>query len=405
MNRQDKKTILVVTTTFPRWENDHTHCFLADLYKRLTKSFNIIVVSPHYPKAKQIEDWSGIKVVRFKYFWPQQWQKLCYDGGMPANIKKNKLLILVMPFLLICHFLKVVALIKREKVDLLHAQWFLTAGLVASVAAKIYKKPLVVTAHGSDVLALKGLIWDKVRRFIISNATQVTAVSSVIAEELSANSALRQSSIKLTPMGVDTSLFARQNIKESGIDKKERILLFIGRLDRQKGLEYLIQAMPAILTKYPASRLNIIGYGPHENYMRQLVSKMGLNKKIVFIGSLPNKKLPVYYSQAEIFILPSMSEGLPVSILEAMACQCPVIATSVGGIFSLIQNEDNGLLIEPRSSDEICQAVFNLYANQELKEKIIKNAYNLVRHKYDWSILASQLADIYQRQLYDIKKN
>lgn len=400
MNSQDKKTILVVTTTFPRWENDHTHCFLADLYKRLTNSFNIIVVSPHYPKAKQIEDWSGIKVVRFKYFWPQRWQKLCYEGGMLANIKKNKLLILVIPFLLICHFLKVVTLIKREKVNLLHAQWFLTAGLVASVAAKIYKKPLVVTAHGSDVLALKGFIWNKVRRFIIRHATQVTAVSSVIAEELSTNTAFfRQSSIQLTPMGVDTSLFTRQNIKESGIDidKKERILLFVGRLDKQKGLEYLIQAMPAILTKYPASQLHIIGYGPHENYMRQLVSRMGLNEKVVFIGSLPNKELPIYYSQAEIFILPSMSEGLPVSILEAMACQCPVIATSVGGVSSLIQNENNGLLINPRSSEEICQAVFNLYANQKLKEKIIKNAYNLVRHKYNWSILAGQLADIYQK--------
>ncbi|MFH0805600.1 MAG: glycosyltransferase family 4 protein, partial [Patescibacteria group bacterium] len=116
MIERNKKNILIVTTSFPCLGKSTSGNFVYELAKRLVSSYNVTVLAPHYSGFKLREKWSGISIYRFRYFFPK-WQKVCYGSGILPNIKKNKLLIFVLPFLFIFQFFALIKIIRKEKID------------------------------------------------------------------------------------------------------------------------------------------------------------------------------------------------------------------------------------------------------------------------------------------------
>jgi len=320
-----KKKLLVFASTFPRWKNDTNPPFVYELSRRLTKDFDVSVLTPNYPRAKTDEIMEEMKIHRFNYFI-KKYQKLAGSGGILPTLKKNKWFYFQVPFFMIGEFLALRKQIKKNKPDVIHSHWIIPQGFIAYLNYKISGTPYVVTSHGSDILGLKG--FKSLKKRILKNADKITVVSNTIKQEILTNIDYSlKNKIKVIPMGVDTKLF-NLNKKDLSIKKKYEIngqfLLFVGRLAPEKGIDLLIEAMPHIIESKPKTKLMIIGGGTLKEELKKRVKELKIENNIIFVGGVDNKKLPRYYATADIFVCPSLREGYGLTYVEASACGCKV---------------------------------------------------------------------------------
>ena len=402
--------VCILTTSFPRFKGDSAGIFLYHLSRWLVKKgVDVDVIAPHDPGCHFTEKWENIRIHRFPYFFPFQLQRLCYGSGIVKNIKNSFLAILQLPFLIAAEFLYILAFFYKSKPDIIHAHWSLPQGLIGIIAKKIYKIPCVTSIHGSDVYALGFHLFKALNHMVIRNSDVCTANSMAtarIARKVSGNG-----HIKVVPMGVDTEHFARsQNV--AFLKRKFKIegpvILFVGRLIDWKGTVYLIKAMPEILQRFPAAKVLMIGSGPQKAELLRLTADIGAEDHIVIIDRLPQQELAVYYSMADIFVLPSIvneigeTEGLGVVLLEAMACGLPVIGSRVGGIEDIIIDGQTGLLARQKDSQDLADKIVKLLSDESLRKKIIRNAHHLVNTKFSWEVVTLRFIETYRDALNDI---
>ncbi len=349
------KKLLVCTSTFPRWKNDSVPPHVYELSKRLAKEFDVTVLAPHYPGAKRSEMMDGIKVARFKYFFEPLETLACSGGILPA-LKKNKLYYLLVPFFIISAYYALKKLASQQKFDIIQAHWTIPQGFLAALIKRQLNIPLVITAHGADIFALRALA--SLKRFALKNADRITAASSTLKNEiLHLNPKLK---VDVIPMGVDQQKF-HSGRKDAGVRKKYGIrgpfLLFVGRLAEKKGIPHLIQAMPRVIQHNPAAKLLIVGTGFEENSLKKLTRQLGMQEHIIFAGGIPHRGLPSYYASADLFISPSITaqggdrEGTPVTIMEALSSGTPVIASG-------IKNSEQGItLVDKLTPETLADAI------------------------------------------------
>jgi len=156
-NFNQRPRVLVLTSTFPRWENDSEPAFVFELSRRLCPFFDVTVLSPRTPDSKLQETMAGLKVVRFPYFF-QSWEKLAMHGGGILNkLKTNPFYYLLVPFFLLGQLFALVRLLQNEKFALIHAHWLIPQGVVAAIGLILTRQriPLVCTSHGGDLFALR----------------------------------------------------------------------------------------------------------------------------------------------------------------------------------------------------------------------------------------------------------
>ncbi|WP_026527959.1 glycosyltransferase family 4 protein [Butyrivibrio sp. VCD2006] len=362
-----KKRLLVTGSTFPRWNGDTEPRFILDYAKAMTEYFDVHVLVPMAPGAKENEDMEGVNVHRFHYFPIHKWETLCYPGAIVPRIKEKKIRILLVPFLLFSmkHALKDYS----EKVDLVHAHWIIPQGIMQSSIKSI---PYIVTGHGGDVTSLNIEPFKSMKRKTLKNAKWITTVSGTLEGYIQKMYPNTKTSI--IPMGCDTSAFDEkrriENYFEQG-DKKA--ILFVGRLAEVKGIPFLIEAMK----KVDNAILYIVGKGDMETELQK--QARGLGEKIVFLGAKTHKELPEIYASADVFVAPSITandggkEGFGLVIIEAMASGVPVVASRSGGIVDIINHEQNGILCEEKNVDEIAAAINKVLSDDVLRAKLIEN--------------------------------
>ena len=399
-----EKNILVIATTFPRWNNDSTPRFVYDLSNRLASKYNIIVLAPHYKNAKKREAMGKLQIRRFVYFKPEILQKLCYNGGIIPNMRSSFLAKIQMPLLILSEFFVSYRVIKREHIGMVHAHWILPQGFVGVFLKKLFKIPLLTTVHGSDLVPLKTRLFKKLQHFVMKNADYVTVNSTATMNELTKRFPNYSSKIAVMPMGVDTDLFKKRNLKRPRKYEKNKILLFVGRLSDQKGLQYLIDSMSDISRYNPNAKLLIIGEGPYKKKLEERANKLGIGNNLEFLGSMPASDVAEYYNFADIFLIPSLStktgtEALGLSMLEAMASGCAVIGTNVGGIPFVIKNGYSGVLVKQKSSNELSHAIITLLKDKKKSKKLGENATMFIRKNYSWDKVAKDFMEVYKSLL------
>ena len=290
-------------------------------------------------------------------------------------------------FGIILFWLKALICLNKIDPDAIHVQ-SIGMGIPAYLAKVFIKKQYVVCGHGSDVY----LPWKSkkiISKIVIKNAAVVIALSRDMEEKIKK---IYRRDVKIIPNGIDVELF-RNKSENRNNDKK--IILFVGTLRPIKGVIYLIEAMGIIRQSIPDVRLLIVGDGEDRDKLKEIVDKSDLKECIHFVGKIQNEKIPEYMAKSDIFILPSLSEGLPVVILEAMASGLPIIATNVGGLPDIIKNGENGFLIERGKPEEIAEKVSIILKNNILKERMNNN--NKEKSKeYSWEIITKKLEEIYQ---------
>lgn len=235
------------------------------------------------------------------------------------------------------------------------------------------------------------------REHIKRNGIVIT-VAEFIARFIQKKFKTSKNQVHVIPNSVDTNVFksikreialtfVNRILVKNGFKQildEENIILFVGRLHPLKGLHLLIKGLARMNLRH--WKLLVVGTGSinYENYVRTLAMKYNLSEKVLFVGKIPHSKLPYFYSIAQVYVLPSMFEGLPATILEAMACGTPVIATNVGGIPEVISNEYNGLLLNSLSESEIAKLVELVLTNPSLRKRLSQEAIRTIQEKYSW---------------------
>lgn len=197
------------------------------------------------------------------------------------------------------------------------------------------------------------------------------------------------------PPGVNTEIFKKveSDIKEKYSLKNKKILIFTGRLVPIKNIPFLIQAMK----KLPLNTvLLIVGDGPLKNEIKKKVEKEGLTQRVIFTGYIPQNQLPFYYSIADIFVFSSFYDNFPNSVLEAMACELPVVAPFVGGVPMIVKEEVNGYLYSGGNTQEFIEKVNLLLKNKSLREKIGKENRKKIIENFNWEKSAEKLKELYE---------
>jgi glycosyltransferase involved in cell wall biosynthesis len=384
-----RRRVLVLTSTFPRWEGDHEPPFVYELCRRLASYFDVLVLAPHTPGAARQEKMSGIEVVRFRYFFPR-WQNLAYEGGILTKLRQNKWRYLQIPFFLFFELLALIRITGQRKFDVIHVHWLIPQGLVA-IWARLLRKdlPLLCTSHGTDLHGLRGVWLDRLKRAVFEGTDTITVVSCAMAE-LAIELGAKPQSLHVISMGVD----ARTLFTPAGYDERnDHELLFVGRLVEQKGLAYLLEALPVILAKHPQVTLSVAGSGPEEGRLRSLAEKLGISDRVAFLGPIPNAELPRLYRRAAVFVAPLMfAEGLGLVLAEALACECPVVASDLPAIRDVVIHGVTGLTARERDSADLASKVIALLDDPVLRRRLAKEGRRRVLAQFDWEVVADRYA-------------
>jgi len=300
-------------------------------------------------------------------------------------------------------FSSIIMLLKINP-DVIHVQ-STASGISAMLINNIKKSPYIVYCQGSDVY-LPWFLKKEISTFVFGKASSILALTNDMKLKIQD---IYNTDVVVLPNGVDLLKFldvGNFNVRNAlNIQPTEHLLLFVGRLHQIKGLEYLVKAMKLILLRHPNTKLAIIGEGKEKQNIINCIMEHKLENNIILVGHIPHAQIPIYMLSSDVFILPSLSEGLPLVCLEAMAAGLPIIATRVGGLPEIIEEGINGFLVDPGKPEQIAESLCVLLDNKELRYYISKQNKKKV-NVYSWESIVTRLERIYISVLskYNIAK-
>jgi len=366
------------------------HCF--GLARALTRiGHSVYVVTLDFPGAPQYEESDGVKIYR-----------ILIELGHPNFIVWT---------LLFNHFMeKRVAMLSRNvKFDVIHAHDWLVAPV--SISSKHYlKAPLISTIHSTEVGRSHGLhnpdsyLIDGIEWWLTYESKRVIVTSSSMKNEVEGHFRLPSWKIDVIPNAIDASKYEitidRALVKRRfGIDPSERIILFVGRLVPQKGVEYLIMAAPKILSEHPEARVVIVGDGWSKDQLWNLAVSTGCQHKITFLGFLSDQDLIELTLSSDVLVVPSIYEPFGIVALEGMAAGVPVVASNTGGLAEIIEHDKTGFLAYKESPDSIAWGVNKILSDPGYASWLVQNAKRKIREVYSWNAVAKRTVETYEKAL------
>jgi phosphatidyl-myo-inositol dimannoside synthase len=398
--RGSRGRILCVTSNFPRWTGDSTTPFVLHLAQDLQAlGWRVDVLAPHAPGCANRETIDGVDVARFRYLWPAAAQTVCYGGGALINLRKRPSNYAKLPALVAAEWFAVARRLATGRYDLLHAHWLLPQGLVAALTARPLRIPQVTTVHGSDAFGLQGpaLTWFK--RRALHGADAVT-VNSSVTERAIRDIAGDARSLHRIPMGVDTGAAADpalvDRIRRTYRRGRGPLLMFLGRLVKEKGVQDLIQAVRLLVPELPDVTCVLLGEGQDRAAAEKLVSELGLADRVTLAGWLPPAEVPSYLAAADALVAPTRMEAQGLSIIEAMAAGTPVIASRVGGVVDAVQDGETGILVPERSPEAIAAAVTRLVHDPLAATAMAGRAAQMARQRFSRGASAAAFTEVFE---------
>jgi glycosyltransferase involved in cell wall biosynthesis len=266
----------------------------------------------------------------------------------------------ISPIRSIFTILRLARLLRKYKADILHCHGF-WAGFIGRIAALLARRPCIYTIHNFlpgnlGRWARRGAIW--IEEMLSGITKSIIAVSGALKNHATLGLGIDPHKIRIIYNGIHLPEKIRedQDIKRMwGIDKGEKLVGTVARLIPAKGLDVLIDAVPMVLREFPDTKFMIVGDGPVKSALVAKASNLKCDKNIIFVGH--SEYIWYYYRAFDIFVLPSLSEGLGIALLEAMAMGKPVIASDIGGIREIVKHNRNGYLVSPGNSRELANAI------------------------------------------------
>lgn len=394
----EKPKICVLTPSFPRFENGFPATFggfwVQYLHKTLSHKYDFHFVVPYIEGTEKFESHDGLNIHHFDFFGNRgdvrQGKKSLFH-----EISKNPFSrsLLVLPFYFIAFYLAARRVIKREKIQLVHAHWTVPCGLVAIMLGKEF----VCSANGSDIrLTYKIPVIRNIIKWILSKARVITTIGPETEERI-VNLGIEPEKVFILHQAIDPLMF--QNI--SGADEirkkyqieKSPAVLFIGNLEPIKSPDNVLRAVALAKTELPDIRLLVIGQGSMKAGLQQLVKKLGLDSNVTFIDPVPPDEL-LRFLKAGDLLAPTMKDtGIAAVQLEAAAMGTPFIS-SVPDYFKLLKAAV--LEADVASYQDVASKIVYYFSHKEEVRERVSRYQQQILHDYSWENVAKQLESAYQ---------
>ncbi len=287
--------------------------------------------------------------------------------------------------------------VKKNNINIIHSHKYKT-NLYALVARIGTEARLVSTCHNWLGQSLKWRFYKTLDKNILRMFDAVIGVSDEIVRELKTSIAYNK--INKIENGIDIKRFCRSDKhnakKQLGLLNK-KIIGYVGRLSQDKGITYLFQAMRNLIDQRHNLHVLIVGDGEYRRALIDYARSLHINDYVTFTGT--RSDTPLIYSSLDVFVLPSLQEAFPLVILEAMACGIPVVATDVGDIPRIIEENVSGFIIKPKSAEAIRNGIGRLLLNEDTAEQIGLAACTKVRENYSSELMARRYNEIYMQVL------
>lgn len=312
---------------------------------------------------------------------------------------------------------------KGIKYDLIHSHYWMS-GMAAILLKESWNTPIVNMFHTLVLMKnriarsqheLEGEYRLEGEKEVIRKADRIIAATMAEKSQLEFLYNATSQNISIVPPGVDTSHFypiPKEEAKEViGIPEHSRVILFVGRIEPLKGIDTLINAISLIQKsgelKCCPHQLAIIGGEPNARpeemnaemiRLQDMVEELGIENFVIFLGKQDQKSLPYYYSAAEVVVMPSHYESFGMVALEAMACGTPVVASQVGGLAFLVQDEETGFVVPGNNPNILADRLIRIIKNPDLQQKMSKQS-EIYAKQYAWEVISESIAKIYKEVL------
>lgn len=298
------------------------------------------------------------------------------------------------------------SILKDEKIDILHTHGGV-AGLFGRWAAHRCKTPVIVhTLHGIHYLHYRNPLLKVLGVLLEKHLSRFTdALIFVSAGDRKKGQELRlapSEKMVVVKNGVDFSEYEKIKVnnkvnraKELNLESVKPIIGSVARLHRQKGLIYLIKAAKKIAHVFPEMQILIVGDGPIRKKLERKARRLGLERRILFLGE--RKDIPTLLSLMDVFVLPSLWEGLPFALIEAAALGKPVVTTDVDGIRELIRDGETGVLVPPKNAERLAQAIVSILQDRKFASWLGENLKQEICPRYTLSRMVEETQNLYSR--------
>ncbi|MBW1971452.1 MAG: glycosyltransferase [Deltaproteobacteria bacterium] len=386
-----KKKILFITNSYPDKIEPHRGHFVRFQAIELSKDFDTIILTPKiYNKTPFFEIDENIPIYRFPFF-----------SGNKKLIEYKKIPFFKMSIYFLSGFILGFFLMIKNRFHLIHAHWVVPTGIIGIFLGMIFRCPVILHARGTDITYLfKNRFFKKLGKFLFNRAERIISVSDNQKKLIVDSFFIPDEKISVIPNGVDTYLFSpkEKNFvrKDLKLQMESFIILFIGGLIPVKGLFNLVKAA-CILKEYKDKLyFIIIGEGEEKSKLIKIANDLEVLDFFFFAGQKAHEEIPLWMNASDLFVLPSLSEGLPNVVLEALSTGLPVIASNVGGINEVITEEVNGLLFKPGDPEDLAKAILRVVKNPSLFNNMKKNARESIK-KLDSMKQIDKIRDLYRR--------
>lgn len=289
-------------------------------------------------------------------------------------------------------------IIKKTKPDIVHAHYASSYGFLGSLC---FFYPFVLSVWGADVFSFprKSFLHKQILKFNLNRADKILSTSHIMANE---TSLYTDKKIEVTPFGIDLNKFKPQK-GETLFKDNDIVLGTIKTLEEKYGIRYLINSFKIVSDKYKhlPLKLLIVGGGSLKDDLKRMTKYLDIEKKVIFTGKVPFEKIPLYHNMLSIYVSLSIfdSESFGVAIIEASACEKPVIVSDVGGLPEVVAQGVTGIVVPNKNISKIVEAMEKLIIDEQLRINLGKAGRERVRDKYNWNDNLQQMISIYKKLL------
>lgn len=401
--------VVMLTTSYPRFPGDSVGTFMEPIAKSVAALGHAVhIVAPWHPLITRGAHEDGVSFHFYRYAPLARLNVFGYAAAMHADVRLRGTALVATPLALAAGWRAARQVARTHAATIMHGHWVVPSGAIAAAAAPAL--PLVVSLHGSDVYVAESLApARRVARAVFGRAGVVTACSRDLADR-AVQLGAAPDRVEVVPYGVDVQRFrpdsvARQACRQRlAMDDRTCLVFAAGRLVRKKGFEYLVDAVGRVPSSVRVV-LALAGQGDLESELRARAGPMVPERRVLFLGNLPQDQVASWMSAADIVAVPSVRDdtgnvdGLPNVVLEALASGTVVVTTAAGGIGSVIEDGRTAVVVPQRDAGSLGAAIVRLAADPDVRGALGAAARAMVSARFGWIETARRFEATYARAL------
>ncbi len=357
---------------------------------------DVTVYTRGHPEAPAEEDDDGVRVVRADEYPP----RIAFEDLVPWVLAFNVALL---------H--RAEAELRDRPPDVLHAHDWLV-GYAAAALKDLHALPLVATVHATEYGRHQGrlpgplqTLIHQVEWWLTFEAGRVITCSEYMREEVTRIFELPPDKVEVILNGVDLTRFAPEAeapaVRAELAPEGAPLIVFAGRLEYEKGVQTVLEALPMIDADVPGVRFVVAGAGSHRAELERRALELGVADQIRFEGFVDEARLRELYGTADLVIVPSLYEPFGLVALETMACGSPVIAADTGGLREIVAHDITGLRFTPGDARSLAEVATRLLTDERLARRLALEAHSLLAERHSWPAVATRTAETYRRAIVE----